>query len=548
MESTEREKAVFEKRKWIGLTGVCNNKCLFCLDGDRKIPENKSLSQIKEELEKGLKENCTRLVLSGGEPTIHPDFLEIVKLAKRIGYKKIQAITNGRMFSYWWFLNKAVESGLGEITFSIHGHNSELHDYLTGVPGSFEQTSQGIENALKSGIIVNADIVINKKNIGQFRDIAEFLFKKGIREVDILHVTPYGNAWKNREDIIYEPEHYIANIFEGIKFLKDRGVVIWTNRFPPQCLEGIEDLMQDPYKILDEVRGRKRDFDEYLDKGKKLNCRDTRCPYCYLYEFCTGLERLNNSLANKELFDEVLVNLGEKDKITLLKNLNFKNLTIHLDKDSNKDGLKTFLDSFKEHKLSFISKQVLREDIISLIKEYSKNITFSLSSLEGDLITRLKEFKDILKFNIILTEKNFRDNALHKQMELLMKAGFSINASIISPSDNYKNFSRLVPSILAVNKELSELKIFLDTENIPLCMTLGIVKKPSTKKKIFNMELFDKKGNINIDSYALDYIYNKRIKRLSCNNCHENKICSGMFQKYIMKYGFGELNYKYLDK
>ncbi len=164
VENFIKKNAIFEKRKWVGITAMCNNKCIFCLDGDIKNKFHKSLSQIKQEFDSGLAEGCTRLVLSGGDPTVHPNFIEIIKLGRESGYKKIQIITNGRMFSYPIFLKKAIKAGLNEITFSIHGHNPEIHDSLTSVKGSFEQTVKGIKNALSiRNLIVSADIVLNKK-------------------------------------------------------------------------------------------------------------------------------------------------------------------------------------------------------------------------------------------------------------------------------------------------------------------------------------------------------------------------------------------------
>lgn len=45
MKTIDEEKAVFEKGKWVGLTGFCNNNCLFCFNEDRR----KTTSRIKQE-------------------------------------------------------------------------------------------------------------------------------------------------------------------------------------------------------------------------------------------------------------------------------------------------------------------------------------------------------------------------------------------------------------------------------------------------------------------------------------------------------------------
>src|SRR5690349_6345372 len=92
-------------------------------------------SEIKIQIVEGRKKGAERLILSGGEPTMHPNFLDFVKLGKRVGYPKVQTVTNGRMFAYSEFLARAAQHGLDEITFSLHGHTAELHDGLVATPG-----------------------------------------------------------------------------------------------------------------------------------------------------------------------------------------------------------------------------------------------------------------------------------------------------------------------------------------------------------------------------------------------------------------------------
>src|SRR5262249_51543976 len=70
-------------------------------------------------------------------------------------------------------------------------------------------------------------------------------------------------------------------------------VVIWTNRFPVEFLEGLEDLIQDPHKMLDEVNGRRFQVRRYLDEGVPLECRQQeRCQYCFIEPFCNTADRV----------------------------------------------------------------------------------------------------------------------------------------------------------------------------------------------------------------------------------------------------------------
>ena len=145
------------------------------MDKDAQDGSCVSLAEVNRALQAGRKQKAKKVVLSGGEPTLHPEFTNIVKSAKKLGYTKIQVITNGRMFAYEKFLDRAINSGISEITFSMHGHNQRLHDKQTGVKGAFVQALTGLTAALQDQeLIVNVDIVINKINIRYLEDIIKF--------------------------------------------------------------------------------------------------------------------------------------------------------------------------------------------------------------------------------------------------------------------------------------------------------------------------------------------------------------------------------------
>lgn len=293
------ESAAHERRNWVRLSYDCNNHCIFCLDSNAHDGTMRSSADIKAQIVEGRRRGAERLILSGGEPTMHPNFLDFVLLGKKAGYPKIQTVTNGRMFRYPEFLSRAADNGLDEITFSLHGHTAKLHDALVGTPGAFEEEVAGLRAALDSGrFIVNVDIVINKRNVRHLPEMLETFFAWGVREFDLLHVIPFGNAWTEaREHLFYDLEENLPYLQRAFAFARRPDVHVWLNRFPPPYTEGFEDLIQDPYKLNDEVRGRREEFDRYLALGEKLSCREPdRCSVCYLQSLCDGLDETLASL------------------------------------------------------------------------------------------------------------------------------------------------------------------------------------------------------------------------------------------------------------
>ena len=287
-------------RHWVRLTRLCNQRCLFCLDRDAQNGVLLSVVTIRRDLEEGRERGLRRVVLSGGEATIHPQFVEIVALAKTLGYDHVQTITNGRRFCYPAFMDAAVAAGLKEITFSLHGHTAELHDRLTRVPGSFVQAVAGLRRALATdGLIVSVDVVINALNLPVLREHLDFCIGLGVREFDLLALVPFSDAWRNREELFcdFDEPANRAHLRRALELSRRSDLHVWTNRLRAEHLEGFESLIQPPEKIYDELRGRRAFFRRRL-KGKPMPCEGEACAECFLRDFCGDLGEL---LEKKEL-------------------------------------------------------------------------------------------------------------------------------------------------------------------------------------------------------------------------------------------------------
>jgi len=290
-----KDKVSAEKRHWVRITKACNNRCLFCLDSENQDGEIVPLKKVLEELRSGRGEGATRAIISGGEPTIHPDIFRIIREAKEMGYQHVQIISNGRMLAYEDFVKKLKAAGLDEVTISFHSHLKKQMEKMTRAKGSHAQAMKGLMNVLKYNLIVSIDIVINKINYKTLAESMKFFIRLGVSEFDLLWLIPFGNAWENRKKLFLEGVQAKKYLDKALSLASNPDLFIWTNRLPAQYLEGHEDMIQNPIKLRDEIKGMRAGLERFVNEGRMMACFGERCQYCFARNFCADLIELEKN-------------------------------------------------------------------------------------------------------------------------------------------------------------------------------------------------------------------------------------------------------------
>lgn len=166
----------------------CNNNCLICNYFCRKAGEEKSINQIKKELDDLKKSGMEELRLPCNADK-RKDIIGIVSHAKRLGFNKIVLETNGRIFSYRDFTKKMVRSGLDEFAVFLHGYDAKAHNKITRVKDSFEQTIEGIKNLVEFGKNVTVDVVITRDNYEDLNKIVEQVGNLGVKNISFIFLN-----------------------------------------------------------------------------------------------------------------------------------------------------------------------------------------------------------------------------------------------------------------------------------------------------------------------------------------------------------------------
>ncbi len=268
---------------------LCNNNCRFCVQADNKCDGNRSFEEIKKDLIDS-RNRCDGVVFTGGEVTIRKDFLELVKLAKELGYKTIQIQTNARMFFSLDFCKKTIEAGATEFSPAIHGYCAEQHDFLTRTPGSFAQTVKAIKNLKSLGAYVLTNTVVVKSNYYNLPEIAKLLVKSDVDQFQFAFVHAMGNAWKNFDNTVPRISLASPYIHKGLQIGIDAGKKVMAEAMPYCLMQGYEKYISEKVIPKTEIRGKEfQNTDNFTQQRQKEGkTKFPQCKQCKYDVVCEG--------------------------------------------------------------------------------------------------------------------------------------------------------------------------------------------------------------------------------------------------------------------
>lgn len=177
----------------LSITDHCNLQCIYCM------PEKCSFSRSNEfltsdEIEKIViatsKLGIKKVRLTGGEPLIRKDFLEILKKIKKIdGIEKIAVTTNG--INLYENLEKYEKAGLNCLNISLDSLNSEKYKEITR-GGDLNKVLNAIKKACEMSyerVRVNVVVIegVNLEELFDFVNLAKE-YRVGVRFIELMPI------------------------------------------------------------------------------------------------------------------------------------------------------------------------------------------------------------------------------------------------------------------------------------------------------------------------------------------------------------------------
>lgn len=176
------------------ITRTCNLHCKHCYENaGRKRKDELTTEQALQCVDNLAENGVVFLALSGGEPTLHPNVLDIIWRANRKGIYVAMA-TNGITFSNSQVVQFYKTAGLKFVQISLDGACAETHDEFRGLNGAFEKTIQGIRNCVESGLFVEVAMTATHHNFDEIQDVIELCKRLGVKWFMIYNFVPTGRA------------------------------------------------------------------------------------------------------------------------------------------------------------------------------------------------------------------------------------------------------------------------------------------------------------------------------------------------------------------
>ncbi|MBK8263433.1 MAG: radical SAM protein [Nannocystis sp.] len=171
------------------LSYACNLACDYCTITPAMHTRELSAAAVAHALRSGRAAGFDRVSFTGGEPTIRPDLVGLIRAAAALGYRDIKVQTNGLMLAHAANVERLRAAGAARIHVSIHTHDPEAYDRLVRRPGSYPLMVQGLDNALASGLFVVADLILKADTYRKLPAALTWLADRGVRCVDLWYVS-----------------------------------------------------------------------------------------------------------------------------------------------------------------------------------------------------------------------------------------------------------------------------------------------------------------------------------------------------------------------
>ncbi len=192
---TDEINVFYPQSMHVELTKTCNLNCYYCYRySGPSVKETRMSVKTLLGIIENLSERGLNIVeLTGGEPLLHPNFMEILEFCCK-HLSLVSIITNGTLIDEDFI--KKIKPLKNKVIFSISldSYREKEHEMKSGIKGSFQKAVDAIKLIAKENMIVKASMAVDEKNWNQIEDTLLFAKSIGATKFTYSPIIPVGRA------------------------------------------------------------------------------------------------------------------------------------------------------------------------------------------------------------------------------------------------------------------------------------------------------------------------------------------------------------------
>ena len=201
-----------ERNVFFHLLTACNLSCRHCyINPDQHGTTTLPMATVVSWLRLFARpDRQTKLILLGGEPTMHPDLAAIIRAAKSMRYA-VTVDSNGFLFHD--LLDRVTPEELDYLSFSLDGPDAAVNDLIRG-QGVFTVCTDNIRRAVAAGFAVSLIYTVSSLNIDHLHRMPALLAELGVQRFFIQVIGLRGaSAVSTAETTVdwqVDPDHWLT--------------------------------------------------------------------------------------------------------------------------------------------------------------------------------------------------------------------------------------------------------------------------------------------------------------------------------------------------
>lgn len=242
----------------------CPHRCLFCyysnLDGEESAArkEFRSGDDCRAIVSEMAGHGLTQFDVTGGEPTLHPEIVSIIRHATELGMAS-RIITLGQNLMHDRdgrpFVEELIEAGVTSFLFSVHAVEEDACKAFTNA--SWARLERAMDHLDGRGFQYCLNTVVFSGNQHMLPDIARVSARHGVYAHNFILFNPY-YEWKNHKEAFAVQSRYPEVrpfLSEAVSILEAAGVAV-NVRYAPLCafpelqknVVGVVGVQYDPHE------------------------------------------------------------------------------------------------------------------------------------------------------------------------------------------------------------------------------------------------------------------------------------------------------------